>query len=331
MKTAFLTEMNFVGTVLRTHRNMRTEFAWMCALKSEHYYIYNFNDVKDYDVVFIIFPKSVVKLNAVGSELHYNGPDKDIAIYSKPVIETLKQNNKKVCVVQEGPSWFFNDYDMVTQFNFYNQLSEADVIFAHNIYDMNFYKGLFPQTKIANIPSLMIIDPSTCITSWTTESKSIIGGNFCRWYGGFQSYMVATEFQCPIYVPSSHCKRPGEESVPELNHLDWINWAAWMKQLSSFKYAVNLMPTVAAGTFSMNCAYFGIPCIGNENVDTQNTLFPSLSVDVNDVFKARSLALKLKTDLNFYNDCSTYAKRKIKESYHFDENKWLTHINNIIS
>jgi len=196
---------------------------------------------------------------------------------------------------------------------------------------MDFYNGLFPQTKIANIPSLMINDPSTCITSWTTEPKSIIGGNFCRWYGGFQSYMVATEFQCPIYVPSSHCKRPGEESVPDLKHLGWVTWADWMKQLSSFKYAVNLMPTVAAGTFSMNCAYFGIPCIGNKNVDTQNTLFPSLSVDVNDVFKARSLASALKTDLDFYNDCSTYAKRKIKESYHFDENKWLTHINNIIS
>jgi len=43
------------------------------------------------------------------------------------------------------------------------------------------------------------------------------------------------------------------------------------------------MLTIAAGTFSLNCAYFGIPCIGNEKVDTQRLCFPELSVDVENI------------------------------------------------
>ena len=135
MRTAFLTEMNFKGKVVPTFPNMRTEFAWMAALKSDHYYIYDYENIKNYDAVFIIFPKAITKLNAVGVELTYNGQDKDIGIYKKPVVETLKNNNTQVCVVQEGPSWFFNEYDLPTQFNFYNQLAEANLIFAHNKYD----------------------------------------------------------------------------------------------------------------------------------------------------------------------------------------------------
>lgn len=322
MKAAFLTEMGFEGKVPRQHPNMRTEFAWMHTLDADHFNIHQYEKVKGYDVVFIIFPKATVKLNAVGVEMSTIGTDKDISIYTKPVVETLKKNNDMVCNVQEGPSWFFNEYDLTTQFNFYNQLSECDVLFAHNEYDTHFYKGLFPQTKVSVIPSLML-DPNMVPIP---ELKSIIGGNFAHWYGGFQSYVTATEFKVPIYVPASHCKRNGEEQVPELNHLPWVMWDQWMKQLSTFSYAVNLMPTIAAGTFSMNCAYFGIPCIGNEKVDTQQLLFPELSVDVNDVHMARHLARQLGTDNHFFAHVSAHARQMLKTSWHLKTEKWLQHI-----
>src|ERR1035437_2381739 len=285
MKAAFLTEMEFRGTIPHDHNNMRTEFAWMHALQSDHFNIHQYEQVQGYDVVFIIFPKSITKLNAIGLEMTSPETDKGISIYSTDIVARLKKNNKLVCFIQEGPAWFFNEYDMVTQFNFYNHLAECDIIFSHNEYDTHFYKGLFPRTRIKVIPTLGIINSDTCPFVATPENKAIIGGNFCRWYGGFQSYIVATEFQCPIFAPSSHCKRPGEEQVPNLKHLPWVLWTKWMEQLSTFKYAVNLMPTVAAGTFSLNCAYFGIPCIGNEKVDTQLAFFPDLSVDVHDVYQ----------------------------------------------
>jgi hypothetical protein len=327
MKSIFLTEMEFGGYIPPNHPNMRTEFAWMSTLNAEHKNIHLYSQVKGYDVVFIIFPKATVKLNRVGVEMTTPGTDKDISIYAKPIVDTLKKENGKVCYIQEGPSDFFNDYDLTTQFHFYNQLGECDILFAHNEYDTHFYKGLFPQTKVATIPSLMI--PIDILP--TREEKTMIGGNFARWYGGFQSYVVATEFQCPIFVPSSHCKRKGEEQVPGLTHLPWVMWNDWMKQLATFKYAVNLMPTIAAGTFSMNCAYFGIPCIGNEKVDTQMLLFPELSVDVNDVHQARFLAMQLRTDKGFYDLASTHARRSLRESFHLDKEKWLKHMEGILN
>lgn len=322
MKAAFLTEMQFNGKIPREHTNMRTEFAWMHTLGADHFNIHQYEEVKGYEAVFIIFPKATVKLNAVGVELSTTTTDKDISIYAKPVVETLKKNNAIVCNVQEGPSWFFNEYDLPTQFHFYNHLSECDVLFAHNEYDTHFYKGLFPQTKVAVIPSLMLpIDVSP-----VREEKAIVGGNFARWYGGFQSYVVASEFGVPLFVPASHCKRNGEEQVPGLTHLPWVMWDQWMKQLSTFKYAVNLMPTIAAGTFSMNCAYFGIPCIGNEKVDTQLTLFPELSVDVNDIHMARHLAIQLRSNQGFYDHVSAHARQTLLQSVYLNGPKWIDHI-----
>jgi hypothetical protein len=56
-KVAFLTEMGFTGKVPVTHPNMRTEFAWMYGSNADHFNIYSTSEVKDYDKVFIIFPK----------------------------------------------------------------------------------------------------------------------------------------------------------------------------------------------------------------------------------------------------------------------------------
>jgi hypothetical protein len=327
MKSAFLTEMGFKGKV-PMNPNMRTEFCWMNALDADHFNIHDYESVKGYDVVFIIFPKAMVKLNAIGIEMTTDMPVKDMSIYSKPVVDILKNNNTKVANVQEGPSWFFNEYDMATQFNFFNQLSLCDVLFAHNVSDSLFYRGLFPNAKVDVIPSLMFPPP----TSEPAEknNKAIIGGNFCRWYGGFQSYVVASRFGCPIFVPSSHCKRIGEEGVPNLTHLPWVNWNDWMQQLSTFKYAVNLMPTVAAGTFSMNCAYFGIPCIGNIDVDTQYHLFPQLSCAVNDIEMAGAIADSL-LDSKEYERISTQARELLNQSAHLDKSRWLNHIERIIN
>ena len=82
------------------------------------------------------------------------------------------------------------------------------------------------------------------------------------------------------------------------------------ENLSRFKYAVHLMPTHAAGTFSLNCAYYGIPCIGYEGLDTQELCFPHLTVKMGNLNKAKQLADRLKVDKDFYDDCSKTAKTK---------------------
>lgn len=321
MNVAFLTEMGFAGKVPKNHPNMRTEFAWMYALNADHFHIRSYDMIKGYDDVFVIFPKGEVYLNAVGGKLiDKQNPVSDL-LSSNP-IEVLKQNNKKVHYVQEGPHWLYNDYELHDQIQFYNMLAECDSIFAHNEFDALYYKGLFSHDKQVNVlPSLMIHDTILNIDS-IKEDKVIIGGNFARWYGGFESYIVAQEFQLPIWGQTSHATREGENQM--VNLLPRVMWTDWMKQLSSFKYAIHLMPTVAAGTFGLNCAYFGIPCIGNEKVDTQRLCHPELSVDIDDLERARSLAKKLKKDLGFYEHCSLLAKSNYLR--HYDIAIWKQNI-----
>ena len=120
-----------------------------------------------------------------------------------------------------------------------------------------------------------------------------------------------------------------EDQLENINHFPRMMWNEWMHKLSSFKYAVHLMPTVAAGTFSLNCAYFGIPCIGNKNVDTQNRCHPLLSVDVSDLDTARKLAKKLKNDRDFYQDCVSVCRINYKHQY--STKKWKDNIVKILN
>ena len=113
----------------------------------------------------------------------------------------------------------------------------------------------------------------------------------------------------------------------DITHLDCVSWSSWINNLSRFKYGVQL-GTAAAGTFNLNCAYYGIPCIGYSNVDTQRICHPKLTVDVGDVESARKLAVKLKEDKDFYKECSQIAMRKYKEC--FDEEVYIYTMKKVI-
>ena len=325
MRIAFLTEMGFNGTIPSTHNNMRTEFAWMNALNAVHYPLVNYDSVKGYDVVFIIFPKGKTYLNSEGSML-VNGINPVSTYLEKPIVEILKESNSKVYYIQEGPHWWWNDYEVIDQIQFYNFLSLTDGIFAHNLSDSHYYRGLFKNKKVEIIHSLMIEDFIKDIQP-ITEDKVLIGGNFSRWYGGFESYMVASEFGLPIWGQESHSKRVNEGGIGNLSHFPRMTWNDWMVEVSKFKYGVHLMPTVAAGTFSLNCAYFGIPVIGNEKVDTQRLLHPNLSVDVSDIESAMLMVEMLKDPI-FYKKKSEEAK----DNYHtyYTKEVWLTQMMNKI-
>jgi hypothetical protein len=325
MKVAFLTEMGFGGSVPDNHPNARTEFAWMNALNAIHYPLEKYESVKGYDVVFIIFPKGKLFLSAEGSKIG-DGINPASKYLNEPLVDMLKSVNQKVYYIQEGPHWWWNDYEVIDQINFYNFLSQTDGIFAHNLSDSLYYKGMFKNKKVEIIHSLMIEDLIKD-TQPQTEDKVLIGGNFARWYGGFESYMVASEFGLPIWGQDSHAKRNNEGAMENLNHFPRMMWVDWMKEVSKFKYGVHLMPTVAAGTFSLNCAYFGIPVIGNEKVDTQRLLHPQLSVEVNDLESAMIMVELLK-DPTFYKKKSEEAK----DNYHtyYTKEVWLKEMMNKI-
>ena len=113
-----------------------------------------------------------------------------------------------------------------------------------------------------------------------------------------------------------------EDLIEDLTHLPYMNWDQWIHKLSEFKYAIHLMPTIAAGTFAMNCGYLGIPCIGYDQADTQRKIHPELSVKFGDMETAGKLANKLKTDTDFYLHCSKTAINNYNTL--FSENVFLT-------
>ena len=295
MKIAFFTEGQYQGKVTRNNLNMRTDLAWICSLKADHWNI-NQQPNQQYDLGIVIIPKK--------------NPQFDL--------NKIKQYCNKVAVMQEGPNWYWQDYPLQQQIWYYNTIQEADFMFVHNISDKRYYEGLTgKECKI--LPSLMIEDSIKNLPQ--VERKDIIiGGNFCSWYGGFDSYIVAQEADCPIYIPSMGRKIEGEEQMPNLNHLPYMNWVEWIKTLNNFKYGVHLMRTHAAGTFALNCAYLGIPCIGYEGLDTQEICHPYLTVKLGDLATAKEKLIQLKSDKHWYDRCSIIAKEQYQK--HYQENKF---------
>jgi predicted glycosyltransferase len=89
------------------------------------------------------------------------------------------------------------------------------------------------------------------------------------------------------------------------------------------------MPNITAGTFALNCAFLGIPCISYIESDPQRLCQPQLSVDKFDLERAVKLAKQLKTDSSFYKHCSEEARSNYKK--YFSEEAFLQHMNKILS
>jgi len=293
MEVAFFTEMGFNGKVPRTHTNMRTEFAWMVALNADHYNLSQ-TPSKEYDLGIVINSK--------------NHPENvDVLRY--------KTKCKQVGVMQEGPFWYFQDYPLANQIHYFNNLTAADIIFAHNEVDAKYFRGLTNHPDVRVLRSLMIEDPIDNITSPEKRTGVMIGGNFKSWYGGFDSFMLAKSVTDEVYSPKMGRREEGEEQLG-ITQLPYLEWTQWISALSKRKIGVHMMRTHAAGTFAMNCAYLGIPCIGYDGLDTQRVLHPKLTVADGDLDAARKLIKKLYTDEEFYILCSQEATKLYQEHYH---------------
>lgn len=306
MKIAWFTEGGFTGQVPRNHRNMKTPVDWMCVMKATHYPILQIHNIQEkFDLGIVVLPK------------------KGIDILSQyPLVESMKQYCDKIAFMQEGPNWFFQDYPLAHQIWFYNTLMAMDWLYVHNESDIQYYKGL--TGKECRVMSSTMVEELIQTIPLVERKNVIIGGNFCSWYGGFDSFVIAQELDCEIYAPSMGRKIENEEYMPDLNHLPYMDWFNWMETLNTFKYGIHLMRTHAAGTFAMNCSYLGIPCIGYEGLDTQQNLHPNLTIKVGDLDTARKLAKQLKSDPEFYKYNSNLTKELYKQ--HHSEESFLNKI-----
>ena len=285
----------------RSSLHMPVDLAQQCALKAHNHHYSQLNDLdNDYDLMILLIPKTA--------------EDRE-RLYQLDIVGSARQKSKKVWFMQEGPAWIFQDLPLHQQFWHYNVLAGVDGILCENETDIPYFKGLVPDKPVYDIPSVMIEDNITQYRDTKKEEKVMIGGNFVRWYGGFDSYVIAQEFNVPIFAPSMGRKVENEDHIDDLTHYPYLNWNEWIKTLATHKYAIHLMPTIAAGTFSMNCGFLGIPCIGYEEADTQRKIHPKLSVKIGDLDSARKLAVKLRDEKDFWEECSNDALTNYEKYY----------------
>ena len=306
-KIAWFTEGGWQGKVGLDNPNMRNDVSTMYTLGAEHYPIFNIPQVLQhfgegyFDFGIITLPKTntehLLKFDLVGD---------------------LKKLCKKTISMQEGPHWLFQDYTMEQQIWWYNALTEFDMLFAHNLKDVSYYKGLVNK-PVYKMPTLMLTERLGIQPRSEWSNAVIIGGNMVRWYGGFDSYIVAQEFDMPIVAPSMGRKIDREDEM-DIQHLPYMTWVEWMNNLSQYHVGVHMMPTHAAGTFALNCAFHGIPCIGYVGLDTQEELHPYLTVADGDMEQAKEYAREVRDDEEFYSMCSKTSREYYERSLYNEKN-----------
>lgn len=236
------------------------------------------------------------------------------------VVEQLKQKFTKVYIYQDGEIGWWNQVDVKLQVWWYNQLQEADGIFVPNSTDISFYKGILPYSDIKVIRSVMTDEGLDKSKFKPKENRVIINGPLTMEYNGFPQILLAHNTEMEIDIPpmgESKMPKDSWDMAPNLgvNYLKYMTWTDWMYNLSKYKIGYMLMPAMASGSFALNCAYLGIPCIGWKKSDTQRILFPDLSIELFDNQKALELTLKLKNDSIFYNEVSNKAKELYKKEF----------------
>ncbi len=305
MKIAFFTENGFTGKVERANAG-RTDTSWMVALDATHH---NLSEKisNNYDLGIIIVPKK-------NSSLAYD----------------CRTRNLDRCGVwatmQEANQTYWQNGSVAEQIEYINFLHDCDMIFCHNDMDKKYYSGLIPRKRVEVLQSLMIEDAlPNSLTKPEDRSGCMIGGNWTEWYSGQDSFFIAQEFKEQIYAPSMGRKHYNENDIEEIVYLPYMSWTHWMKELSFRKYGVHLMRTYAAGTFALNCARLGIPCIGWNYMDTQRLCFPELSFREGDMESARKAAQHLRDNNLFYDHCSSFAKMVYDDI--FRENRFVEAFN----
>ena len=295
MKIAFFSETGNNQRYPRDFANARTEVSWAITLEAPMCALDALPD-EHFDLGIVIIPK--------------NNPNVSL--------DFIRKCCDKVAIMQEGPHWYFQDYQIDKQFHYYNALMEADWVYCHNESDVKYYKGLGCK-DVRVMRSLMIPAGIPSRSEW--GDGTIIGGNMVSWYGGFDSYMIAREIGNPIWAPSMGRKQKQEDAIEDIKYMEYMNWREWITALSQFNIGIHLMRTHAAGTFAMNCSFHSIPCIGYRGLDSQEILHPNTTVEVGDLESAKEIALKLKNDEEFYKGCSEETQYRFNEFY--TEEKWL--------
>ena len=297
----FFSESQIRGKVDRTFPNARNDIAWSIMMDAD-WCPYGVVPQKKYELGIVTIPKTKPNIN----------------------FEILKQYCDKIAVMQEGPHWYFQDYSVEQQFQFIENLRSADWVYCHNESDKPYYVGL--GCKDVRVMRTLMLPEGLDSQRYSSDKEGILlGGNFTSWYSGLDSYLIAHAVNDPITNVSMGRKQEQEDMIPDIKYLPYMTWREWIDECGKYKVGIHMMRTHAAGTFSLNLAYHGTPCLGYKGLDTQELLHPQTTVEVGDIFGAQKILKKLYEDKFFYHECSEQSIELYNK--YFEEEQWLKHFN----
>ena len=171
--------------------------------------------------------------------------------------------------------------------------------------------------------SMMIPDGLDSQVGSPYKDGILLGGNFVSWYGGMDSYLVASEVNEQKYGVSMGRKQEQEDLIDDIKYLPYMSWREWINHIGQYKVGVHMMRTHAAGTFSMNMSWHGTPVIGYKGLDTQDLLHPQTTVELGDLVGARKIMKRLYENQDFYDECSEQTENLFEKYY--SEDAWMKH------
>lgn len=329
MKNAFVTANPHKGKVPVDYNNPRTEFAWGYYLNADFHHWKDAGEVTGYDHVFCILPKQHVIRDTDGRPaLPLKEPAQMQVFFS--LIQKLKENNSRLIFIQEGPVWYFQNYDIEDQVGYIHCLNEFDMVLAHDSRSEMWYRGIMrdPGIPIHVLPSTMIMEGRPEPLPYEGRSGTLIGGNLAWWHGGFNSFEIARTTEEKIEAPKMHTFTDKETWIEGLEHLPYMELRQWLSNFRKYKYAVHMMPVVGAGSFALNAVYAGVPCIGSHDIPTQKDLFPSLSFDPDNIYYAKQ-AMAALSDQTYWEGVVNQSWELFEGSLYHPEN-WVPYMHEIL-
>lgn len=110
------------------------------------------------------------------------------------------------------------------------------------------------------------------------------------------------------YVRQSYEQLLGEHQV---RVAPWARGDEYYHALGKFRLVLNMNGRAVAGRVSAECAWLGVPVVGNQDADMQTLCWPSLSVDPNDAVGAAERCIELESNPDFRASCVSEASRRL--------------------
>lgn len=310
MNILYISDINHVGKFTPDFSfGFRPFMSWVPALDATHCSYYRLNEL---DV------NSQFDLAIVGCLNNTLLQDVNL---KELILNKLRTISKKIAFQQESNHRSFiqdaglNRKYAFTLIDYFNFISECDIILAHNDIDVEYFNNLFNKPCYVHPQLLIPIDlkqqadfnkPDSFILSSFTLDKDK--------GGSLDGYLLVKEFNLPINVFEN-----SKVDLPLLNCIPYDpNYVTYNEKLSKFKIGVNVPHLPIGGSFPLQCAMMKVPCVGWSNGDPQRICFPELSSEYPNFNKLRTTIKKLLNDKNYYIEMAENGYKNFINNFTFD-------------